>query len=93
MERFASPIRELAHHLHPDEPVAKKGVLDRVFTELQRAQILRIKVDVVSLDSTHIKVHPDGTGALKKTDPRPSEDPEEGGPPKFIWLPQMLERS
>ena len=72
---------------------AKKGVLDRVFTELQRAQILRIKVDVVSLDSTHIKVHQDGTGALKKTDPRPSEDPGEGGLPKFIWLPQMLERS
>ncbi len=45
---------------------AKKGVLDRVFAELQRAQILRIKVDVVSLDSTHIKVHLDGTGALKK---------------------------
>jgi transposase len=72
---------------------AKKGVLDRVFTELQRAQILRISVDVVSLDSTHIKVHPDGTGALKKTDLRPSEGLEEGGPPKFIWLPQMLERS
>jgi transposase len=72
---------------------AKKGVLDRVFTELQRAQILRIKVDVISLDSTHIKVHPDGTGALKKTVPRLSEDLGEGGPPKFIWLPQMLERS
>lgn len=71
---------------------AKNGVLDRVFAELQRSQILRIKLDVVSLDSTHIKVHPDGTGALKKTDPKPSEDPVADGPPKFIWLPQMLER-
>jgi hypothetical protein len=64
-----------------------------VFTELQRAQILRIKVDVVSLDSTHIKVHPDGTGALKKTDHRPLEDSVGGGRQRFIWLPQMLERS
>lgn len=71
---------------------AKNGVLDRVFAELQRSQILRIKLDAVSLDSTHIKVHPDGTGALKKTDPKPSEDPVADGPPKFIWLPQMLER-
>lgn len=71
---------------------AKNGVLDRVFAELQRSQILRIKLDVVSLDSTHIKVHPDGTGALKKTDRKPSEDPVADGPPKFIWLPQMLER-
>ncbi len=72
---------------------AKRGVLDRVFTELQRAQILRIKLDVVSLDSTHVKVQSDGTGALKKTDLMPMEDPAEGGRPRFIWLPQMLERS
>ena len=71
---------------------AKNGVLDRVFAELQRNQILRIKLDVMSLDSTHIKVHPDGTGALKKTAPKPLEDPVADGPPKFIWLPQMLER-
>ena len=71
---------------------AKNGVLDRVFAELQRSQILRIKLDVMSLDSTHIKVHPDGTGALKKTDLKPLEDPGADGPPKFIWLPQMLER-
>jgi len=72
---------------------AKSGVLDRVFTELQRAQILRIKVDVISLDSTHVKVHPDGTGALKKTDHKPLGDPVADGRQRFIWLPQMLERS
>ena len=72
---------------------AKSGVLDRVFTELQRAQILRIKVDVISLDSTHVKVHPDGTGALKKTDHKPLEDPVADARQRFVWLPQMLERS
>ena len=45
---------------------SKSGVLDRVFTELQRAQIVRVRIEVVSLDSTIVKVHPDGTGALKK---------------------------
>jgi len=71
---------------------AKKGVLDRVFAELQRQQIVRIRIEAVSLDSTSIKVHPDGTGALKKTDPSASASPEEAGPPKFIWLPRMPAR-
>ena len=71
---------------------AKAGVLDRVFAELQREQIIRIKIEAMTLDSTMVKVHPDGTGALKKTAHRPSESPVEGGPPRFIWLPQMLGR-
>lgn len=49
---------------------AKKGVLERVFDELQRAQLVRIKVEAVSMDSTIVKVHPDGTGALKKNGPQ-----------------------
>ena len=70
----------------------KAGVLDRMFEELQRAQVVRIKIEAVSLDSTSIKVHPDGTGALKKTARSPSESPEGDGTPRFIWLPRMLER-
>jgi len=69
---------------------AKSGVLDRVFSELQRQQIIRIRVEAVSLDSTAVKVHPDGTGALKKTVRKLSEDPERDGQQRFIWLPQML---
>jgi len=45
---------------------AKNGVLDRVFEQLQREQIVRIRIEAFSLDSTSVKVHPDGTGALKK---------------------------
>jgi lactam utilization protein B len=44
---------------------SKSGVLDRVFEKLQTEQIVRIKIEAFSLDSTSIKVHPDGTGALK----------------------------
>ena len=70
---------------------SKGGVLDRVFAKLQEAQIVRIKIEAVALDSTSIKVHPDGTGALKKTDRKPSASREAVGPPRFIWLPRMLE--
>ena len=48
---------------------AKNGVLDRVFEKLQLEQIVRIKIEAFSLDSTIVKVHPDGTGALKKRTP------------------------
>ena len=44
---------------------SKKGVLDRVFEQLQRDQIVRIGVEALGLDSTGVKVHPDGTGARK----------------------------
>ena len=71
---------------------SKAGVLDRVFEQLQRQQVVRIRIEAVSLASTSIKVHPDGMGALKKTVPRPLESPEAAGPPRFIWLPRMQER-
>ena len=71
---------------------SKSGVLDRVFEKLQTEQIVRIKIEAFSLDSTSIKVHPDGTGALKKTDPRRSANLAADGTPRFIWLPRMLER-
>ena len=71
---------------------SKAGVLDRVFEQLQRRQLVRIKIEAVSLDSTSIKVHPDGTGALKKTAHNPSANHVVDGQPRFIWLPQMQER-
>ena len=71
---------------------AKAGVLDRIFEKLQLEQIVRIKIEVLGLDSTSIKVHPDGTGALKKTVRKPSARAAADGTPRFIWLPRMLER-
>jgi transposase len=71
---------------------AKSGVLDRVFSELQHQDIIRVRVESVSLDSTIVKVHPDGTGALKKTVRRPSANREVAGQQRFIWLPRMLVR-
>ena len=71
---------------------SKAGVLDRVFEQLQQSQVVRIKIEAVSLDSTSVKAHPDGTGALKKTALNPSASRAGDGAPRFIWLPRMLER-
>ena len=70
---------------------AKAGVLDRVFDKLQAEQLIHIKLESVSLDSTIIKVHPDGTGALKKTARKRSAKAEADGQLKFIWLPRVAD--
>jgi transposase len=71
---------------------AKAGVLDRLFEELQHQQLVRVRIEPFSLDSTVVKVHPDGTGAVKETAPRRSDDRVADGPRRFIWVPRMLER-
>jgi transposase len=71
---------------------SKAGVWDRVFARLQQEGLLQVELRVVALDSTIVKVHPDGTGALKKTVRRPSASRVGAGPPRFIWLPRMSDR-
>jgi hypothetical protein len=70
---------------------AKNGVLARVFDQLQLQRIVRIRIEAFSLDSTSVKVHPDGTGALKNGPPAIGKSRADGTP-KFIWLPRILER-
>ena len=70
---------------------SKLGVLDRLFTQLQREELIRVRIEAVSLDSTIVKVHPDDTSALRKTALKPSASRAVDGVPKFIWLPRVLE--
>ncbi len=70
MARTAQTLRQLAHDLRAHEPLAQSGVLDKVFEQLQREQMMRIKIEAISLDSASVKVHPDGTGAFKKNGPQ-----------------------
>jgi transposase len=70
---------------------AKKGILDQVFAKLQQEQIVQLNIEAFSLDSTSVKVHPDGTGALKKTVRKPSENPVEDGIPRSTWLQPTIE--
>lgn len=51
---------------------SKNGVLQRLFEALQQENVILIKMEAVCLDSTSIKVHPNGTGALKKAESRES---------------------
>ena len=71
---------------------SKSGVMDRVFEQLQQSQVVRIRIEAVSLDSTSVKVHPDGAGAVKGMAHRPLASPAVDGTPRFIWLPRMLAR-
>ena len=71
---------------------SKNGVLQRLFEALQIEGIIRIKMEVVCLDSTSVKVHPDGTGALKKQGSSLLGGQEADLPRKFIWLPHLTER-
>ncbi len=58
---------------------SKSGVLDRVFAAMQEEAIIQVRVAVMALDSTSVKVHPDGTGAPKKAGCKPSASPGEAG--------------
>jgi hypothetical protein len=75
VEELARKIRPLAYHYVRMNRWNKAGVLSNVFRKLQLEHVLRVNVQMVALDSTHINVHPDGTEALKKG-PRPSAFPE-----------------
>lgn len=71
---------------------SKNGVLSRLFEALQKEGIIRVGMEVLCLDSTTVKVHPDGTGSLKKTGSRASEGPGEDSQPRFIWYPRLTVR-
>ena len=47
------------------------GVLERVLEGLQRELGVEVDMAALGLDSTSVKVHPDGSGARKKTARRP----------------------
>jgi len=72
---------------------AKSGVLERLFLALQEEEIAVINVEILALDSTCAKVHPDGCGALKKVESSPSGKREAGGTQSFMWYPQMIRSS
>jgi transposase len=48
------------------------GVFDRIEAELQSQTIVIKGIKALAMDSTYIKVHPDGTGAPKKKGRSPS---------------------
>ena len=71
---------------------SKSGVLKCLFEALQIEGVINIKMEAVCLDSTSVKVHPNGTGALKKQENNLSADHAADSPRKFIWSPRLTER-
>jgi transposase len=70
---------------------SQSGVLAKAFIALQKEQIIKIRVERISFDSTMIKVHPDAHGAAKKTENNVSERVAEDGILNFMWVPLMIE--
>ena len=61
-----------------------KGIFVSIEKELQ-SQIVDVKkITSLALDSTYIKVHPDGTGAPQKKGRSPSARVVEAGPQRFM---------
>ena len=71
---------------------SKNKVLERLFIGLQKERIINVKMEALSIDSTTVKVHPNGTGALKKTQDKTSEGQEEDLQRRYMWLPLLTER-
>jgi transposase len=72
---------------------SKNGVIRRIFAALQAEAIIAVHVEVLALDSTSCKVHPDGHGALKNSVNKPSGNQKADGTPSFMWYPQMIRSS
>ena len=71
---------------------AREGVLDRVFEELQMLQLLRVRIEVVSLDSTRIKVHPGGTGTLNAGAPKHRPQPRRTATTRQTSVQRLCDR-
>lgn len=70
---------------------SKNGTIDRIFEELQRKNIIEIRTEIVCIDSTSIKVHPDAAGALKSKGEQSIGRSKGGSQQSFIWLPRPRE--
>jgi transposase len=44
---------------------AENGVIQKIFAAMQAERIIAVHVEILALDSTPCKVHPDAHGALK----------------------------
>lgn len=63
VEGIAEIIWEFGYNISRLNRWSKDKVLNRVFAALQIEEIILINVEVVFLDSTSVKVYPDGCGA------------------------------
>lgn len=71
---------------------AKSGTLSRIFEQLQKQRIIRIRIEAVSTIDIIIKADPrKSINAPRRIFSYSSESAELPGLSKFIWLPRVLE--
>ena len=58
---------------------SKNGTIQRIFEELQKQNVIDIQTEILCLDSTSIKVHPDAAGAKKSSGEQQSIGRSKGG--------------
>ena len=68
---------------------SKNGTIDKIFEELQNKNIIEIRTEIICLDSTSIKVHPDAAGAEKSNGEQSIGRLKGGSQQRFIWLPRL----
>lgn len=68
---------------------AGAGVLDTVFTPLQKQSLVQVRIEAVSPDSTIVKRLPDGTEAPQKKTLEPRQELGRVDPPIFIGLSRV----
>ena len=85
MARAAGPLRPWHTVYMRLNRWAKRGVLERVWAELMRERLLEGGPAAASLDSTIIKLHPDGAGAPKKGRGRSGARAAAGRPSCTCW--------
>ena len=68
---------------------SKNGTIDKIFEELQNKNIIEIRTEIICLDSTSIKVHPDAAGAEKSNGEQSIGRSKGGSQQRFIWLPRL----
>lgn len=44
---------------------SEKGIIEKIFEEMQKMHIIDVRTDTLCIDSTSIKVHPDAAGVRK----------------------------
>ena len=67
----------------------KNGTIDRIFEALQEENIIEIRTEIICIDSTSIKVHPDAAGARKSSGEQSIGRSKGGSQQRFIWLPRL----
>ena len=68
---------------------SKSGIIDEIFEAMQTENIIEIRTEIVCIDSTSIKVHPDASGARKENGEQSIGRSKGGSQQRFIWCPRL----